>query len=108
MLENSFQHSHCKWLCCTDLSTFIAHFEGGPKELAIDDLLGMLKSGILFYSLRVVFQGESVNTSRVSVLVSLSGSGECVTHLQYLMLVGCDLVSLIDKSLRTHFVLIRN
>lgn len=55
-----------------------------------------------------MFQGESANTSRVSVLVSFSGSGESVTSLQYLMLVGCDLGSLIDKSLRTYFVLIRN
>lgn len=69
---------------------------------------GHVKSDILFYSHRVMFQGESANTSRVSVLVSFSGSGESVTSLQYLMLVGCDLGSLIDKSLRTYFVLIRN
>lgn len=52
-----------------------------------------------------MFQGESVNTGRISVLVSFAGSVESITSLQYLMLVACNLISLIDKSFKTSFVL---
>lgn len=46
--------------------------------------------------------GESVNTSGVSVLVSF----EPVTSLQDLMLVGYNVLSLIDKTSRTSSVLV--
>lgn len=47
-----------------------------------------------------MFQGESVNTSRIFLLVSLTVV-EFVTGLQYQIMVGCNLISLIGKSLRT-------
>lgn len=51
-------------------------------------LLGHVESDIFHDRLRDLFQGQSVNIGKYSLLVLCAGSIELVTGLKYLMLVG--------------------